>query len=1143
MTRTRFLLLGTVTLLIAVSCISADPSSFECYETFDDWSSQIYLPEPAGVNPYTYYWTTDVEGDYHVSMEYYTSPRLWNCGGIAKDTNIWRNFRIVGLGPTDFLTSPILQADMCNGAGLNTDPTMWSRLWLKDDTGNGYMGRVNRPGAMEIYRVTNGTLILLAANNGSQIPDGDHKTLKLSAVNGTVTLSFQYPGDVRFYSLSANDATYTGFTTIGAGGNYNYIESHTIDNVIVYANPLTGTSLNYTESFNNWPHGYYLPTTFDASYWYCDVAGNYWSSSDWSPSLRLWNCGELPRAKNANCWRDFRASGELSSNQEIYYPVLQALMWNGAGYNDDASLSSRLWLKDENGNGYMGRINRPGTMEIYRIDNGVSTQIASSNETQVPDGDAKIVKLAVANGIVTLSFQYSGQTQVYSLEVNDTSYTGFTLIGLGGQYGWSESHSIDDISLNGVILSNQDENVTVDLSVNHGAPTYRASGFLHGFSTTEPIDDLITPLKITNIRYHPSDWTPLEQGRGLDGAFDIYDRARGFGIDNIQCTIADDRGYFAPWPGDNGDWASWETLVQSLVTRAMNEGKTFHWDIWNEPNAMPIFGKSDPAVGWAQFLETWRRAVVIIRSIDPSAVIVGPSLAGLAPNYQYINSFLIYAQNNNVLPDILSWHDHYDIMVHLNYVRGTMAAMGIPEIPISINEYTDKQLYTNPGWSVQAIATFDASGVASAGRTMWEDPYSPNNWIANAWATDHTLNAILKPVTFEKRPTWWVYKGYADITGQLVGVSGSPSIGGIAGYDAVDNTARVLLGKEYRGDLNLRIGTTGTNVIFTNMNSVPNLSYSGRVHVQAYRIPNMGWEALAAPIKTVDGIFSIVNNQLIVRLPNLRFKDAYTIEMTISSLAFSNGFESGNFTAGGWSNSGCDIQSTYKYAGTYAAQFNSSDSLTKAFSTAGKTNIQVSYARYTRSCESDDHFICEWSANGGSTWNVLEDVTGNSSWTERTFTLPVEAANNPNFRIRFRTSHNGIWDYAYLDELKIVGDSVPGLSMILLGDANSDGMVDVGDLGILAANYGQSDKTWIHGDFNDDGVVDVGDLGILAAHYGEGASTPTNFSIDYAKTFGTTVSDDTENDAAITSSMCGALGLPLIAGLALMGLMLTKVEE
>jgi hypothetical protein len=110
------------------------------------------------------------------------------------------------------------------------------------------------------------------------------------------------------------------------------------------------------------------------------------------------------------------------------------------------------------------------------------------------------------------------------------------------------------------------------------------------------------------------------------------------------------------------------------------------------------------------------------------------------------------------------------------------------------------------------------------------------------------------------------------------------------------------------------------------------------------------------------------------------------------------------------------------------------------------------------------------------------------------------------------------------------------------GDANGDGMVDVGDLGILAANYGGSGKTWAQGDFNGDHLVDVGDLGILAAHYGEGANTTLNFDADYTKAFGSTV---TQEDSAeeTSSSVCSALGLPLVAGLALMGLMLVKLEE
>ncbi len=58
---------------------------------------------------------------------------------------------------------------------------------------------------------------------------------------------------------------------------------------------------------------------------------------------------------------------------------------------------------------------------------------------------------------------------------------------------------------------------------------------------------------------------------------------------------------------------------------------------------------------------------------------------------------------------------------------------------------------------------------------------------------------------------------------------------------------------------------------------------------------------------------------------------------------------------------------------------------------------------------------------------------------------------------------------------------------IVPGDANGDGIVNVGDLGILASNYGLLEgATRAMGDFNKDGMVDVADLGILAAKYGYG---------------------------------------------------------
>jgi hypothetical protein len=119
-------------------------------------------------------------------------------------------------------------------------------------------------------------------------------------------------------------------------------------------------------------------------------------------------------------------------------------------------------------------------------------------------------------------------------------------------------------------------------------------------------------------------------------------------------------------------------------------------------------------------------------------------------------------------------------------------------------------------------------------------------------------------------------------------------------------------------------------------------------------------------------------------------------------------------------------------------------------------------------------------------------------------------------------------------------------STTIPGDANGDGKVDVGDLGILAANYGlTAGATWAKGDFNGDGKVDVGDLGILAANYGTNASG-ADFDADYAKVFGTNAVDEdnsTTDTTDSTSTLCSGLGLSLIAGLAMLGLMLVKLDE
>jgi hypothetical protein len=194
-------------------------------------------------------------------------------------------------------------------------------------------------------------------------------------------------------------------------------------------------------------------------------------------------------------------------------------------------------------------------------------------------------------------------------------------------------------------------------------------------------------------------------------------------------------------------------------------------------------------------------------------------------------------------------------------------------------------------------------------------------------------------------------------------------------------------------------------------------------------------------------------------------------------------------------------------------------------------------------------FTVSNTGSGSMAWTA--SVTSSSSWL--TITSGASGTNSGSIVVSFTKNTVPVTRSATVTVIADGATNSPievtvtqSAADLIPGDANKDGMVDVGDLGILAANYGGSNKTWAMGDFNNDGIVDVGDLGILAANYGKGSSTSgMNFDADYAKVFGTTdssmISEESADDD--NNSICTSLGLSLVAGLAMLGLMIVKLEE
>jgi hypothetical protein len=119
---------------------------------------------------------------------------------------------------------------------------------------------------------------------------------------------------------------------------------------------------------------------------------------------------------------------------------------------------------------------------------------------------------------------------------------------------------------------------------------------------------------------------------------------------------------------------------------------------------------------------------------------------------------------------------------------------------------------------------------------------------------------------------------------------------------------------------------------------------------------------------------------------------------------------------------------------------------------------------------SDGHaFICP---QAGAMLD-LNSLAPNLTNSDGTWTLLGATAISENGQYICGTASNGTVTHGFL------------LTAALPGDANLDGTVDINDLTVVLANYGQTGATWIDGEFTGDGTVDINDLTIVLTHYGQ----------------------------------------------------------
>jgi hypothetical protein len=324
----------------------------------------------------------------------------------------------------------------------------------------------------------------------------------------------------------------------------------------------------------------------------------------------------------------------------------------------------------------------------------------------------------------------------------------------------------------------------VNADVSTGAIKYGGIGWLYGLGE----NDYILDSKITAL-VHPGysgQRAPNGAQHDYGDVLNVVAQAERVGMLGVDIYVQD---YYAEWPYPNHGIDSYIENVLNPVIDAViaNPYRTFmRYVPFNEPDWI-WYATSGPK--FAQFLDDWKKVYSVIKTRDGAeAQILGPGF--MHYNAAAYDAFMVYCQENQCLPDVVTWHeltdDFFDVY-YLNYdnYRRIERKYGIAEREVYINEYGRQNLdIPRPGQLIQYLARFENTKV----------------WAAMAfWTGGNKLDDLLTDEGFQQgRETgaYWLYKWYGEMTGNTVEVV-LPNLTGplqAIATSSTDNTVQVIFG-------------------------------------------------------------------------------------------------------------------------------------------------------------------------------------------------------------------------------------------------------------------------------------------------------------------------------------------------------------
>ncbi|WP_149825657.1 CBM35 domain-containing protein [Streptomyces tailanensis] len=330
------------------------------------------------------------------------------------------------------------------------------------------------------------------------------------------------------------------------------------------------------------------------------------------------------------------------------------------------------------------------------------------------------------------------------------------------------------------------QRLTVDLSASEGPVMLGANGALYGLSDDGvPSDAALEPLKITSISQKPEGGAQHPNGDALTVSKSFFRNGGG----EINVMMQD---IYAKWPYEDlgiDDYLPKVDKIAKEIAADPNSDR-FVYIPFNEPDQIWYkLGVADQAQYEAnrdRFFRDWKTVYERIRAIDPDARIAGPNEA--AYHTRLLKDFLAFAKRENVLPQIMTWHELgsgslRDFQAHYDNYRELEREAGIAPLKINIDEYANRRDLSVPGQLVQWVSMFERNKVY-ANQAYWD---AAGNMDGNVVRSNIPNGG------------WWFFRWYAGLTGNTVKVTPPQAntidtLQGLASLDTSRRQAQVLLG-------------------------------------------------------------------------------------------------------------------------------------------------------------------------------------------------------------------------------------------------------------------------------------------------------------------------------------------------------------